>query len=132
MLPKIKEESIQGLLTLQPCLALFAKTTQTRHETQAMASPLSNFITNFEAVLAITLRDRDIFCRYCVMPYSFRMTKFHKSCLVPSKKCPLSHASVKCQQTLLSFLTNYLTSNSSTSKIKVLFGGIIPGTPCSP
>jgi len=52
---------------------------------QAMAIPLSNFITKFGAVLAITLWDRDIFCRYCVMSCSFRMVKFRKTCLVSSK-----------------------------------------------
>ena len=66
-----------------------------------MATPLSSFITQFREVLAITLRDRDIFCRYSVMPYSFRIAKFHKPCLVSSKKYPLSQASVKCQQTLI-------------------------------
>ena len=50
-----------GLLTFQPCIALSAKTTQTRHEMQTMVIPLSNFITKFGAVLVITLRDRDIF-----------------------------------------------------------------------
>ena len=36
-----------------------------------MAIPLSSFITQFREVLAITLRDRDIFCRYGVMSYLF-------------------------------------------------------------
>ena len=73
-----------------------------------MATPLSSFITQFMKVLAITLRDRDIFCRYGVMSYLFRMTKLHKPCLVSSKKCPLSQASVKCQQTLIYFIYSHL------------------------
>ncbi|OTG99616.1 hypothetical protein B9T30_09035 [Acinetobacter sp. ANC 4973] len=51
----------KGLLIFQPCIALFAKTTQTRHEMQTMVTPLLNFITKFGGVLVITLRDRDIF-----------------------------------------------------------------------
>ncbi|RLZ10149.1 hypothetical protein EAH57_03935 [Acinetobacter sp. 2JN-4] len=66
-----------------------------------MAIPLSSFITKFGAVLAITLWDRGIFCRYFVMLYLFRMAKLRKSCLVPSEKYPLSQASVKYQQTLI-------------------------------
>ncbi|MEC8886595.1 MAG: hypothetical protein VX875_05770 [Pseudomonadota bacterium] len=46
-----------GLLTFQPCIALSAKTTETRHETKGMVTPLPSFITKFMAVLAITLRD---------------------------------------------------------------------------
>lgn len=65
-----------------------------------MVTPLPSFITKFKEVLVITLRDRDIFCCYCVMSYSLRMTKFHKSCLVLAKKYPLSQASVKCQRIL--------------------------------
>ena len=90
----------KGLLIFHTCLALFAKTTETRHETQRMVTPLSSFITKFMAVLATTLRDKDAFWRYVVINKSLRVTKFLHLCLVSPKNHLLSQASVKCQQTL--------------------------------
>ncbi len=83
---------------------------------QVMVIPLPNFITKFVVVLTITLWDRGIFCRYCVMSCAFRVTKFYKPCLVSTKKYPLSQVSMKCQQTLIKHqqTLNKLTDFSSS------------------
>jgi len=51
-----------------------------------MAIPLPSFITKYEEILAITLWDKEFFCRYIVMSCSFRKAKFRKPCLVSPKK----------------------------------------------
>ncbi len=72
---------------------------------KGMVTPLPSFITKFMAILAITFQDKDAFLAtqcvsYVVRNELFRMTKLPHSCLVSSKKHPLSQASVECQQTL--------------------------------
>ena len=91
----------QGLLTFHKWLALQAKIEQVRHETKRIARLFLSFITQTEIILATTLSknkallclqrkaqrgDQSVFCCYIVTNYSFRMTKFHISCLVSSKK----------------------------------------------
>jgi len=67
---------------------------------QTMVDPLVKFHNEVWGSFSDNPTGQGHFFRYCVMFYSFRITKFRKTCLVSSKKRPLSQASVKCQQTL--------------------------------
>ena len=97
----------QGLLTFHKWLALQAKTEQIRHETQGIARLLPSFITQTEKVLATAFQDKHIFCCYCVMCQSFKMTKFPVPCLIAAKKYALPQTQTNCQQTLI-FALNIL------------------------